>query len=157
MDNRQALINILKEMQNNFLVVLRLAKLPSDESLQERFYRWIKHPFPLTSEDELSTWDPSIQEVVDVVQRFAQVIAEKIEKGQTVDGCHSRLTRIREERGRLENRLRLLKMNGETEEASQKSQWESRLDLIQDLKIRLKETDERTKSCLRLAKYLFYL
>lgn len=156
MDNRQALVNILKDMQNNLLVVLRLAKLPGDEPLQERFYRWIKDPFPLTSEDELSTWDSSIQEVVDVVQRFAQVIAEKIEKGQTVDGCQSRLTRLREERLRMENRLRQLKMNGEKEETSQKSLWKSRLDLIQDLKIRLKETDERTTSCLRLAKYLYF-
>lgn len=156
MDNRQALVNILKDMQNNLLVVLRLAKLPGDEPLQERFYRWIKDPFPLTSEDELSTWDSSMQEVVDVVQRFAQVIAEKIEKGQTVDGYQSRLTRLREERLRMENRLRQLKINGEKEETSQKSLWKSRLDLIQDLKIRLKETDERTTSCLRLAKYLYF-
>ena len=104
MDNRQSLVNILKEMQNNFLVVLRLAELPGDEPLQERFYRWIKEPFPLSSEDELLTCDPSIQEAVDVVQEFVQVIVEKIEKGQTVDGCQSRLSRHREERGRMETR-----------------------------------------------------
>ena len=46
MDNRQVLVNILTEMQNNLRVILRLSKEPSDESIQDRFYSWIREPSP---------------------------------------------------------------------------------------------------------------
>lgn len=157
MDNRQVLINILKDMQNNIKVVLQLTKQPGDEPLQERFYRWLKAPFPLCTENEeiteISTCNQSMDEMVDAVNRFAQYVADEIAKGQTVDGCRTRLPRLREERERMETRLRQLKVDREHEEAFQRSELQSRFDLIQDLKTRLRETEERTTSCLRLAKY----
>lgn len=156
MDNRQVLINILKDMQNNIKVVLQLTKQPGDEPLQERFYRWLKAPFPLCTENEeiteISTCNQSMDEMVDAVNRFAQYVADEIAKGQTVDGCRTRLPRLREERERMETRLRQLKVDREHEEAFQRSELQSRFDLIQDLKTRLRETEERTTSCLRLAK-----
>ncbi|XP_057365589.1 paramyosin-like [Daphnia carinata] len=156
MDNRQVLINILQDMQNNIKVVLQLAKQPSDEPLQERFYHWLKERFPLWKNNEeipdISTCNQSIDETVDTVNRFAQYIADEIAKGQTVDGCRTRLPRLREERERMETRLRQLKVDREHEEALQRSELQSRLDLIQDLKTRLRETEERTTSCVRLAK-----
>lgn len=156
MDNRQVLINILKDMQNNIKMVLQLTKQPGDEPLQERFYRWLKAPFPLCTENEeiteISTCNQSMDEMVDAVNRFAQYVADEIAKGQTVDGCRTRLPRLREERERMETRLRQLKVDREHEEALQRSELQSRFDLIQDLKTRLRETEERTTSCLRLAK-----
>lgn len=156
MDNRQVLINILKDMQNNIKVVLQLTKQPGDEPLQERFYRWLKAPFPLCTENEeiteISTCNQSMDEMVDAVNRFAQYVTDEIAKGQTVDGCRTRLPRLREERERMETRLRQLKVDREHEEAFQRSELQSRFDLIQDLKTRLRETEERTTSCLRLAK-----
>ena len=138
MDNRQVLVNILTEMQNNLRVILRLSKEPSDESIQDRFYSWIREPSPLTPEPEevpiVSTCDQSLQETV---HRFAEILAGQIAKGQSVDGCHTRLTRLREERERMENRLRQLKISQEQEEVSQRIECQSRVDLIKDLKIRL--------------------
>ncbi|KAK4029793.1 hypothetical protein OUZ56_022754 [Daphnia magna] len=143
-------------MQNNIKVVLQLTKQPGDEPLQERFYRWLKAPFPLCTENEeiteISTCNQSMDEMVDAVNRFAQYVADEIAKGQTVDGCRTRLPRLREERERMETRLRQLKVDREHEEAFQRSELQSRFDLIQDLKTRLRETEERTTSCLRLAK-----
>lgn len=123
---------------------------------KERFYRWLKAPFPLCTENEeiteISTCNQSMDEMVDAVNRFAQYVADEIAKGQTVDGCRTRLPRLREERERMETRLRQLKVDREHEEAFQRSELQSRFDLIQDLKTRLRETEERTTSCLRLAK-----
>lgn len=157
MDHRQALINILKEMQNNVQVVLQLAKQPGNEPLQERVYRWIQEPFPFCPEDEevpvISTGDQSIEETVDAVHKYAQYITEQIANGQTVDGCQTRQPRLREERENMETRLRQLKTEREQEEALHRSEWQSRLDVIQDLRTRLRETEERKTTCLRLAKY----
>ncbi len=142
-------------MQKNLRVILRLAQQPIDEPVQDRFYRWIREPFPLTPEEEVpivSTCDQSLQETVNVVHSFAEVVADQIAKGQTVDGSHTRLTRLRKERERMENRLRQLKISQEQEEVSQKIECQSRVDLIKDLKIRLDQTEDRTTSCLRLAK-----
>lgn len=160
MDSRQALINILRDLQNNLQVILQLAaqEPAADNALEERFYRWISRE-PLNSKEEvllpapiMMTSHQSFQETADVVHRFAQVVTDQIASGQTVDGCLTRLTRLRAEKEKMENKLRQLTLTQEQEKASQDFELHSRLELIQDLKVRLQQTEERTTSCLRLAK-----
>lgn len=155
MDSRQALINVLRDLQNNLQVILHLSQQSDSAPLEERFYRWIREPFPLNLEEGapvMSTSHQSFQETANVVHRFAQVVADQIASGQTVDGCHTRLTRLRAEKEKMENKLRQLTLTQEQEKASQNFELHSRLELIQDLKARLQQTKERTTSCLRLAK-----
>lgn len=155
MDCRQSLINILKDLQNNLKIVLRLAQTPSDEPLEERFYCWIKESIPLDSAEDVPIMSNSYQsfkETADVVHRFVQVVVEQIASGQSVDGSQSRMTQLQEDKEKMENKLQQLKSNEEQEEALQKLGIQSRIELIQELKFRIKQTEERTAACLRLAK-----
>lgn len=143
-------------MQTNLSVVLQFAQQPNHEPIQERFYRWIREPYPLTPEEEVPivlTGNQSVQRMVDAVHCFVQVVTDQVAKGQTVDGCLTRLTQLREDRERMENKLHKLKVLREQQEETEKFECQSRLDVINDLQIRLKNTEEDTSKYLFLAKY----
>lgn len=148
MDEMQVLVNILNEMKTNLQVILRLARLPSSESIESRFYRWIQNPVPV----ETLGPPPVFGEVASTLYRFAHVVSGKIVGRCAVDSGQMRLAKLETETFKAETRLRQLEMNAKEVETARRIERQSRLDLIRDLQLRLKQTKERTAASLRLAK-----
>lgn len=159
MDNRQTLINVLKELHNNIDIVFQLSQISNEKSLDELFFEWHRHRLPITTPEGCPTGAVchELQEIGNVLQMFAEVVVCQIAQGQTVDGCHTRLTELRIEREQIERKLQRLTINQEKEEALLKFDLQSRFQLIQDLKSRLLHAEDRTTICLRLAKYSYLL
>lgn len=156
MDNRQVLINILREMQFNIRAVFQLAPKSDGISLEESFYDWLRDRSTGTAEDGPGMFacntPQELQEIGNTLHLFAEVVADQITEGQTVDGCHTRLTGLRIEREQIERKLHRITINQEKEEAFLNIESKSRCELIKDLQTRLRTAEKRTTICLRLAK-----
>ena len=151
MDDMQVLVNILNEMKTNLQVILRLAKRPSPEPIEDRFYRWIQQPVPI----ETLGPPPVFGEMASRMYRFAHIVSGQIGARRAVDGGQICLAKLEAETIKAEARLHQLQAVVKEVEAQRRSERQSRADLIQDLQIRLKSTKERTAASLRLAKLVF--
>ncbi len=154
MEDHQVLINILNEMNLNLQVILRLAIKPSStESVEERFYRWLRNPVPI---ETIGPEPMDTSPVADTLHRFINVVTDKIAQREALHHGESSLERLQVEIDKTETKLQQLESNAKEVEEATQIERQLRLDLIRDLKSRLLQTKQRTALSLRLAKLVSY-
>jgi hypothetical protein len=153
-DESQVVINILKDVVKNVDLLWRMSQVVTTESIEDRFYRYIQNPMSVQVPAVAS--GSEMPEELRVVERFARLVMYKISIAETVDGPALRLAKLDSECARERQKVAELEMTVKKVEADFKQETQLRLQLIEDLQTRLRETKERTVLALRLAKLVFH-
>jgi len=153
-EESHVVINILKDVVKNVDLLWRMSQVVTTESIEDRFYRYVQNPTSVHVPAVVS--DGEMPEELRVVERFARLVMHKISSGETVDGPALRLEKLETECAQKRQKVAELEMTVKKVEADFQQETQLRLQLIEDLQTRLRETKERTVSALRLAKFVFY-